>query len=93
MADSRHSVRNHPSFLLDGETELRVHTAFIVRPFGLKDGFDFDSVERDLIRPALERLRERHHVQVVGGTTGEIVKQGNIRPDMFRLLGDGRGQH
>lgn len=65
---------------------MRVHTAFIVRPFGLKDGFDFDSVERDLIRPALERLRERHHVQVVGGTTGEIVKQGSIRPDMFRLL-------
>jgi Tetratricopeptide Repeats-Sensor len=54
--------------------------AFIVRPFGLKQGVDFDAVERDLIGPALDR------VGITGRTTGEIVFQGNIREDMFRLL-------
>lgn len=55
-------------------------SAFIVRPFGLKQGVDFDRVEDLLIRPALQKIG------VPGGTTAEIVAQGNIREDMFRLL-------
>lgn len=54
--------------------------AFIVRPFGVKQGVDFDRAEALLIQPALKQIG------VVGGTTGEIVEQGNIREDMFRML-------
>ena len=60
--------------------------AFIVRPFGKKSNrkaeevIDFDQVERELIRPALDRA------ELSGGTTGEFVQQGNIRADMFREL-------
>ena len=54
--------------------------AFIVRPFGVKSDVDFDDVERLLIGPVLDRLG------ITGRTTGDIVSQGNIREDMFRLL-------
>src|SRR5262245_55162617 len=54
--------------------------AFIVRPFGTKEGIDFDEVEAKLIAPALKQLG------IEGRTTGEIARQGNIREDMFRLL-------
>ncbi len=54
--------------------------AFIVRPFGTKNGIDFDRVERELISPALKKLR------FSGGTTGEFIQQGNIRTDMFEQL-------
>ena len=54
--------------------------AFIVRPFGVKNGIDFDRVDRELISPALRKLG------LSGGTTGEMVKQGNIREDMFEKL-------
>jgi Tetratricopeptide Repeats-Sensor len=54
--------------------------AFIVRPFGLKEGVDFDDVEATLLQPALKKAR------IEGSTTAEIVEQGNIREDMFRLL-------
>jgi hypothetical protein len=54
--------------------------AFIVRPFGVKQGIDFDRVERDLIAPVLDELR------IAGRTTGEIARAGNIRADMFELL-------
>jgi hypothetical protein len=62
--------------------------AFIVRPFGPKDvvlggaaaSIDFDLVEEVLILPALKGAG------IEGGTTVEIVEQGNIREDMFRLL-------
>ena len=60
--------------------------AFFVRPFGTKEGIDFDQVERVLIRPALERLRTQFGLSVDGGTSGEFIRQGNIREDMFRLL-------
>ena len=60
--------------------------AFFVRPFGIKEGIDFDQVEAALIRPALERLRTQYNLVVDGGTTGEFIRQGNIREDMFRLL-------
>ena len=54
--------------------------AFIVRPFGIKSGIDFDRVEKELIRPALDELH------FSGGTTGEFMQQGNIRTDMFEQL-------
>ena len=60
--------------------------AFFVRPFGVKEGIDFDQVEGVLIRPALERLRTQYGLAIDGGTTGEFIRQGNIREDMFRLL-------
>ena len=60
--------------------------AFFVRPFGTKEGIDFDQVERALILPALERLRTQYDFAIDGGTTSEFIRQGNIREDMFRLL-------
>jgi hypothetical protein len=53
---------------------------FIVRPFGEKDGVDFDLVEDELIAPAMAAAR------VKGGTTGLIARSGNIRVDMFQQL-------
>jgi len=53
---------------------------FIVRPFGTKNGIDFDRVEKELIRPAMGQAG------LTGGTTGEFIQQGNIRTDMFEQL-------
>lgn len=60
--------------------------AFFVRPFGIKEGINFDEVEAALIRPALAQLRDKFAIDIDGGTTGEFTRQGNIREDMFRLL-------
>jgi hypothetical protein len=54
--------------------------AFIIRPFGVKNGIDFDRVEQELISPALRELG------FSGGTTVEFIQQGNIRTDMFEQL-------
>src|SRR5262249_60536294 len=54
--------------------------AFIIRPFGVKSGVNFDAVDEKLIQPALAQIG------VSGNTTTEIMEQGNIREDMFRLL-------
>jgi hypothetical protein len=54
--------------------------AFVVRPFGVKNGIDFEKVDRELISPALDRL------EMTGRTTQEIARAGNIRADMFHLL-------
>jgi tetratricopeptide (TPR) repeat protein len=54
--------------------------AFIVRPFGTKNGIDFDRVEKELIHPAFKALK------FSGGTTVEFIEQGNIRTDMFEQL-------
>ena len=54
--------------------------AFVVRPFGVKDGIDFNRVDAELIQPALQKLG------IDGGTTGLVIEAGNIREDMFRLL-------
>jgi tetratricopeptide (TPR) repeat protein len=54
--------------------------AFIIRPFGEKNGINFEQVERDLIRPALGALN------IPGGTTGLFTYSGNIRTDMFEQL-------
>lgn len=53
---------------------------FIVRPFGIKKDIDFDRVEEELIRPAMRELG------LAGGPTTEILRQGNIRADMFQRL-------
>ena len=50
--------------------------AFIIRPFGVKEGVNFDAVDERLIQPALAQIG------VSGNTTTEIVEQGNIREDM-----------
>ncbi|HZF07775.1 MAG TPA: tetratricopeptide repeat-containing protein [Thermoanaerobaculia bacterium] len=54
--------------------------AFIIRPFGVKQGIDFDRVEKELIDPALSGLG------VTGRTTAEILRQGNIHYAMFQRL-------
>jgi hypothetical protein len=54
--------------------------AFIVRPFGTRNGIDFDQVEKLLISPALNMIG------ATGGTTSEIMEAGNIRIDMFQQL-------
>lgn len=54
--------------------------AFIVRPFGQKQGIDFDRVQQELIDPALK------DADITGDTTAEIIEAGNIRADMFQLL-------
>ena len=67
---------------------------FIVRPFGNRSvvkkdkstgvissvNFDFDKVERELIKPAMKQLN------LSGGTTGEVFEAGDIREDMFSEL-------
>ena len=53
---------------------------FIVRPFGQKSGVDFDRIEAELVRPAIEQAG------LAGGTTGQFIQQGNIRTDMFEQL-------
>jgi tetratricopeptide (TPR) repeat protein len=55
-------------------------SAFIIRPFGTKKGIDFNKVEDELIDPALKAL------DLSGRTTGDSLKQGNIRTDMFQRL-------
>jgi Tetratricopeptide Repeats-Sensor len=54
--------------------------AFVVRPFGTREGIDFELVQRDLIDRAFDRLGIR------GDTTQVITRAGNIREDMFQLL-------
>lgn len=59
--------------------------AFIIRPFGKKTDssgkeIDFDSIDAELITPALKAAG------LEGGTTGELVDAGNIREDMFSLI-------
>lgn len=53
---------------------------FIVRPFGVKQGIDFDAVDKELIQPALRT------VGITGETTLAIAEAGNIREDMFAKL-------
>jgi hypothetical protein len=56
---------------------------FIIRPFGTREGVDFDAVERELIQRALGRVKA---ATLTGSTTLPFVEQGNIREDMFREL-------
>jgi len=54
--------------------------AFIIRPFGTKDGINFDDVQKNLIAPALATC------DIQGGTTEPFLQAGNIRADMFQQL-------
>ncbi len=54
--------------------------AFIVRPFGTKNGIDFEDVQKNLIAPALAAC------DIQGGTTAPFLQAGNIRTDMFQQL-------
>jgi len=54
--------------------------AFIVRPFNVKEGINFETVDEVLIQPALKAAG------LEGATTANIAQAGNIREDMFRLL-------
>jgi hypothetical protein len=54
--------------------------AFIVRPFGTKEGINFDDVQKNLISPALAAC------DIQGGTTEPFLQAGNIRTDMFQQL-------
>lgn len=59
---------------------MAIYHVFIVRPFGVKEGIDFDRVDADLIAPVLKELGWEF------GTTGKIAEAGNIRADMMDLL-------
>lgn len=54
--------------------------AFIVRPFGTKNGVNFEDVQEKLIKPALLKAG------ITGSTTAAVIRAGNIRLDMFQLL-------
>jgi hypothetical protein len=54
--------------------------AFVVRPFGSRDGIDFDAVGDRLIAPALEGA------DYSGNTTQELGEAGSIHEDMFLEL-------
>ncbi len=54
--------------------------AFIIRPFGTRNGIDFDLVQRELFTPVLRDLG------IEGSTTEILVHAGNIRTDMFEQL-------
>lgn len=55
-------------------------SVFIVRPFGVKEGIDFDAIETKLIREVLRELG------FPGGTTGEFAHAGSILVDMMQQL-------
>jgi hypothetical protein len=54
--------------------------AFIVRPFGTKNGIDFERVHRELLTPVLASFG------IEAQTTGVFAQAGNIRVDMFEQL-------
>jgi hypothetical protein len=54
--------------------------AFILRPFGVKGGIDFDRVEAELVRPALAAL------DISGRTSVSMIQAGSIREDLFTSL-------
>lgn len=59
---------------------MPARSLFVVRPFGTRNGIDFDRVQAELIKPACDQVGIR------GGTTELIARAGNIREDMFQLL-------
>jgi hypothetical protein len=56
--------------------------AFIIRPFGERNGLNFDTVEAKLIQPALTACG------IHGGTTGAFKDSGSIHEDMFLEIAD-----
>jgi len=55
-------------------------SAFVIRPFGTKNGIDFERIDQELIDPALKANN------LTGRTTGDTLKQANIRTEMFQRL-------
>jgi tetratricopeptide (TPR) repeat protein len=53
--------------------------AFIVMPFGVKEGINFDAVYRDYVKPALDEEYEVFRA-------GEELRAGEIRPEMLQEL-------
>src|SRR5262245_51579645 len=62
-----------------GREHMALH-AFVVMPFGVKDGIDFDDVYHSLIVPALKG----ESLEVF--RADEERRAGNIRTDMFQEL-------
>lgn len=58
----------------------RIGNAFVIRPFNVKSGVNFETTHEQLIAPALKAFG------VERMTTLDIFSSGNIRTDMFRLL-------
>jgi hypothetical protein len=54
--------------------------AFVVRPFGEKNGIDFERVHRELVTPVLDQFG------IDAQTTSVFAQAGNIRTDMFEQL-------
>jgi hypothetical protein len=54
--------------------------AFIIRPFGVRRGINFEDIEERLVGRALDSIGAE------GRTTGEILESGNIRIEMFQRL-------
>ena len=50
------------------------------RPFGVKEGVDFDAIDEKLIRPAINLAG------FDGYTISKVIEAGNIREDMFGFL-------
>ena len=57
--------------------------AFVVRPFGTKEGINFGTIHEELIKNALK------NAEIQGDTTAAVFEPGNIREGMFpRLHGE-----
>jgi hypothetical protein len=54
--------------------------AFVVRPFGTKEGINFETIHEELIKKALK------NAEIPGDTTAAVFEAGNIREDMFQRL-------
>src|SRR5262249_12550145 len=54
--------------------------AFLIRPFGEKNGINFERVQTELLDPALAEAK------IPGDTTQKLVYAGNIRTDLFSQL-------
>lgn len=54
--------------------------AFIVRPFGVKAGINFDRIEQELIDPVLSSLNIS---RIIGG---DVFEAGILREDMLQQL-------
>ena len=53
--------------------------AFVVRPFGTKEGINFGTIHEELIKKALK------NAEIQGDTTAAVFEPGNIREDMFHV--------
>src|SRR5262249_9111835 len=84
--DATRDVMEIPVFVALYLPELRdvpdapTKTAFVLRPFGNRNGIDFDHVQRELIDPTLIKLGIR------STTADSLLEAGSVRADLFQLL-------